>query len=180
MRSGVTAAVPGNGTRSKEGWAGGNGSAAGASHCSRQLPPGGVPSKSSPCITPTCSRLAGSTSEVGAPRTRAPSAAASPQPESLIEGGVASIMPMKRKDIPALLVSTISRARHHAATAIGSAHRSSCGPPLPKGRSFPPGTSCTELGPPRRPAPPEAFRASGRSRLRAGGRSKPLQPRPGP
>jgi hypothetical protein len=58
------------------------------------------PLPASPPPAATASR-----SEVVAPRTRARSSVASPQPKSLIEGGVASIMPMKLKDIPALLVS---------------------------------------------------------------------------
>jgi hypothetical protein len=139
-----------------KGWAGGSGSAAGASHCSSQLPRGGVPSKSSPCLTPTCSRLAGSRSEVVAPRTRARSSAASPQPKSLIEGGVASIMPMKRKDIPALLVSAPPLAP--GTTPQPQLDRPTAPPaacPSPRGRSFPPGTSRTELGPSRLPARPQ-------------------------
>jgi hypothetical protein len=97
----VTASVPGNGTRSQGlgGW-------------ERKLPaPATVPASSAAAgfrtnLLPTSPpRAAASSSEVVAPRTRAPSSAARPQPESLIEGGVASIMPMKRKDIPALLVS---------------------------------------------------------------------------
>ncbi len=58
---------------------------------------------------------------LAAPRTRARSSAASPQPESLIGGGVASIMPMKLKDIPALLVSAPSLAPSRAEAAIRSA-----------------------------------------------------------
>jgi hypothetical protein len=134
------------------------------------------PLPASPAPAPAASR-----SEVVGPRTRTRSSAASPQPESLIEGGVASIMPMKLKDIPALLVSAPPLAPgHHAATAIGSAHRSSCGLPLPKVAVISAWNQRYRAGLPRRPPPPEAFRASGRCDLRAGGRSKPLEPRPGP
>src|SRR5271157_5333399 len=86
-----------------KGWAGGSGSAAGASNCSSQLPRGGFRANPLPASPPPAA--AASSSKVVAPRTRAPSSAPRPQPESLIEGGVASIMPMKLKDIPALLVS---------------------------------------------------------------------------
>ena len=56
-----------------------------------------------------CSRLAGSSSQAVAPRTPGRPVHSHPS-ESLTECGVASIMPMKLKHIPALLVSPPSLA----------------------------------------------------------------------
>jgi hypothetical protein len=131
----------------------------------------------SPCLTPPAT--AASRSEVFAPRTRAPSSAARPQPESLIEGGVASIIPMKRNDIPALLVSA-------PALALGTAPprqldrptAPAAASPSPRWRSFPLGPSRAELGPPRRPQ--KLFgQAVGAASLREAVPSH-SSPRPGP
>jgi hypothetical protein len=158
-RSGVTAAVPGNGTRSQGlGWWA-------RKRCPRQqpfqpAPPGRgseqILSLPHPHLLPPRPRA----------RSLHPEREPDPPPpvlklESLIGGGVASIMPMKRKDIPALLVSapplapgTTPQPQFDRPTAPSAAAR-----PSPRWRSFPPGTRGTELGPPRRPPPSEAFRA---------------------